>query len=102
MRDKLTTLEVAAAQVKSGAQVVMSANMHGSPMALLRQVVRQGTRNLRVVGVVNGAINIDFLVGAGAVASVDTASLTLGEFARTGPNFARYVKAGRVRALDNT
>ncbi|OGA10717.1 MAG: hypothetical protein A2W68_14620 [Betaproteobacteria bacterium RIFCSPLOWO2_02_64_14] len=102
MRDKLTTLEVAAAQVKSGAQVVMSANMHGSPMALLRQVVRQGTRNLRVVGVVNGAINIDFLVGAGAVASVDTASLTLGEFARTGPNFARYVQAGRVRALDNT
>jgi len=102
MRDKLTTLEVAAAQVKSGAQVVMSANMHGSPMALLRQVVRQGTRNLRVVGVVHGAINIDFLVGAGAVASVDTASLTLGEFARTGPNFARYVQAGRVRALDNT
>lgn len=102
MRDKLTTLEEAAAQVKTGAQVVMSANMHGSPMALLRQVVRQGTRNLRVVGVVNGAINIDFLVGAGAVASVDTASLTLGEFARTGPNFARYVQSGRVKALDNT
>ena len=102
MRDKLTTLEVAAAQVKSGAQVVMSANMHGSPMALLRQVVRQGTRNLRVVGVVHGAINIDFLVGAGVVAIVDTASLTLGEFARTGPNFARYVQSGRVRALDNT
>jgi hypothetical protein len=71
-------------------------------MALLRQVVRQGTRNLRVVGVVNGAINIDFLVGAGAADIVDTASLTLGEFARTGPNFARYVQAGRVRALDNT
>ena len=102
MRDKLMTLEAAAAQVKSGAQVVMSANMHGSPMALLRQVVRQGTRNLRVVGVVNGAINIDFLVGAGAASIVDTASLTLGEFARTGPNFARYVQAGRVRALDNT
>ena len=102
MRDKLTTLEAAAAQVKSGAQVVISANMHGSPMALLRQVVRQGTRNLRVVGVVHGAINIDFLVGAGAASIVDTASLTLGEFARTGPNFARYVQSGRVRALDNT
>ena len=102
MRDKLTTLEVAAAQVKSGAQVVMSANMHGSPMALLRQVVRQGTRDLRVVGVVGGEINIDFLVGAGVVRAVDTSSVTLGEFARTGPNFARYVQAGRVRALDNT
>ncbi len=102
MRDKLNTIEEAAAGVKSGAQVVMSANMHRSPMALLRQVVRQGTRDLRVIGVVGGEINIDFLVGAGAVRVVDTCSVTLGEFARTGPNFARYVQAGRVKALDNT
>ena len=102
MRDKLTSLEQAAASIETGMQLVMSANMHRSPMALLRQVVRQGTRNLRVVGVVGGEINIDFLVGAGAVNSVDTCSVTLGEFARTGPNFARYVQANRVRALDNT
>jgi acyl CoA:acetate/3-ketoacid CoA transferase alpha subunit len=102
MHDKLKTLVEAAARVENGAQLVMSANMHGSPMAVLRQVVRQGTRGLRVVGVVNGAINIDFLVGAGAAVIVDTASLTLGEFARTGPNFARRVQAGGVRALDNT
>ena len=102
MRNKLTTLEEAATSVKTGAQVVMSANMHRSPMALLRQVVRQGTRDLRVVGVVGGEINIDFLVGAGAASIVDTCSVTFGEFARTGPNFARYVLAGRVKALDNT
>jgi glutaconate CoA-transferase subunit A len=102
MRDKLTTLEQAAAAVKTGAQLVMSANMHRAPMALLRQLVRQGTRNLRVIGVVGGEINIDFLVGAGAVGIVDTCSVTLGEFARTGPNFARYVLGGKVRALDNT
>ena len=102
MRDKLNTLEQAAASVKTGASVVMSATMHRAPMALLRQVVRQGTRDLRVVGVVGGEINIDFLVGAGAVRAVDTCSVTLGEFARTGPNFARYVTEGRVRALDNT
>jgi len=102
MRNKLKTLEEAADLVKTGAQLVMSANMHRAPMALLRQVVRQGTRDLRVVGVVGGEINIDFLVGAGAVRVVDTCSVTLGEFARTGPNFARYVEKGRVIALDNT
>ena len=102
MRNKLTSLVEAATEIRSGAQLVMSANMHRSPMALLRQVVRQGTRDLRVIGVVGGEINIDFLVGAGAVNAVDTCSVTLGEFARTGPNFARYVQAGRVRALDNT
>ena len=102
MRDKLNTLEQAATQVKTGAQLVMSANMNRSPMAFLRQVVRQGARDLRVIGVVGGEINIDFLVGAGVVRAVDTCSVTLGEFARTGPNFARYVQAGRVKALDNT
>jgi len=102
MRDKVYPLQQAAGFVKTGAQLVMSANMHRAPMALLRQVVRQGTRNLRVVGVVGGEINIDFLVGAGVVRAVDTCSVTLGEFARTGPNFARYAKAGRVKVLDNT
>ena len=106
MRDKLKTLKEAATQVKSGTRLVMSANLQRAPMAFLREVVRQRTDRLRVIGVVGGEINIDFLVGAGAVDVVDTCSVTcsvtLGEFARTGPNFARYVMAGRVRALDNT
>jgi glutaconate CoA-transferase, subunit A len=102
MRDKLTTLEQAAAAVKTGAQLVMSANIQRAPMALLRQLVRQGTQKLRVIGVVGGDLNIDFLVGAGAVSVVDTCSVTMSEFARTGPNFERYVLANRVRSLDNT
>ena len=102
MREKLRTLEQAGALVPSGANVVMSANMTRSPMALLRQMVRQGVRDLRVTGVVGGEINIDFLVGAGAVRAVDTCSVTLGTFARTGPNFARFAQEGRVKALDNT
>jgi len=102
MRDKVKTLNEAAAHVKTGARLVMSANLQCAPMAFLREVVRQGIENLRVIGAVGGDLNIDFLVGAGAVGVVDTCSVTLGEFARTGPNFARYVEAGRVRALDNT
>jgi acyl CoA:acetate/3-ketoacid CoA transferase alpha subunit len=102
MRDKLKTLKEAAAFVTSGARLVMSSNMQRAPMAFLREVVRRRAANLRVIGVVGGELNIDFLVGAGAVGVVDTCSVTLGEFARTGPNFARYVLAGRVRALDNT
>lgn len=102
MRNKLQTLKAAAARIESGSRLVMSANIHRPPMALLREAVRQGVEKLRVIGVVGGDLNIDFLVGAGAVSAVDTCSMTLGEFARTGPNFARYVQAGRVRSLDNT
>lgn len=102
MRTKLTSLAEAAACVKDGAHLAMSANMQRSPMAFLREVVRRRVKNLRVIGVVGGELNIDFLVGAGAAAIVDTCSVTLGEFARTGPNFARHVIANRIRALDNT
>lgn len=102
MREKISTLADVARLVGSGSSLVMSANMQRAPMAFLREVVRQGARELRVIGVVGGDINIDFLVGAGAVSVVDTCSVTMGEFARTGPNFERYVKSARVRALDNT
>jgi len=102
MKDKLRSLAAAAARVSDGASVVMSAGMNRSPMALLRELVRRKVKSLRVVGVVGGEINIDFLVGAGSAAIVDTCSVTLGEFSRTGPNFGRYVQAGRVKALDNT
>ena len=102
MGTKVQSLKDAAACVKDGARLVMSANLQRSPMAFLREVVKRRVRDLRVIGVVGGELNIDFLVGAGAVGVVDTCSVTLGEFARTGPNFARYVQGGRVRALDNT
>lgn len=102
MRTKVKSLQQAAAGVSDGARLVMSANLHRPPMAFLRELVRRRVRDLRVIGVVGGDLNIDFLVGAGAVGVVDTCSVTLGEFARTGPNFARYVVAGRVRAMDNT
>jgi acyl CoA:acetate/3-ketoacid CoA transferase alpha subunit len=102
MSSKLKSLKEAAASVADGARLVMSANLHRPPMAFLRELVRRKVRDLRVIGVVGGDLNIDFLVGAGAVGVVDTCSVTMGEFARTGPNFARYVVGGRVRSLDNT
>lgn len=102
MPTKLKSLQEAAACVKNGARLVMSANLHRPPMAFLRELVRRKVRDLRIIGVVGGDLNIDFLVGAGAAAVVDTCSVTMGEFARTGPNFARYVTARRVHSLDNT
>ena len=102
MRDKLLSLHAAAELVKDGDQVVMSSRMEGAPMALLRELVQQRRRHLRLLGVVGGTLNLDFLVGAGAAASVDTCSVSLAPFARTGPNFARHVTQGRIKALDNT
>ena len=102
MASKLKALQVCAHHETCTVLHTGGGVLQRSPMAFLRELVRRRVRDLRVIGVVGGDLNIDFLVGAGAVGVVDTCSVTLGEFARTGPNFARHVIAQRVRALDNT
>jgi acyl CoA:acetate/3-ketoacid CoA transferase alpha subunit len=102
MRDKLVAVREAAAGVESGARIVMSATLQRPPMAVLREIVRRRLTDLRLIGVTTGDINFDFLVGAGAARVIDTCAVTLGEFARSGPNFARKVMAGQIRAMDNT
>ena len=102
MRDKLTSLENASKIVQSGSQIVFHGGMDYTPMAMLRQLVRNGVRELNTIGVVGGAMNLDFLVGAGVTATVETCSLGFGQLARVAPNYERYRKAGRVRMKDNT
>jgi len=102
MKEKLISLESAAGEIRDGDQIIMSARMEWAPMAMLRELARQGRRGLRLVGCVGGHINLDFPVGAGMAASIDTCSVHLGEFVRTAPNFSRHVTEGRIKALDNT
>ena len=102
MREKLVGLEQATKIVRDGDQVIFSGGMDWTPMALLRELVRKGVKDLNTVGVVGGAMNLDFLIGAGATATVQTCSLGFGGLARVAPKYDRYQKAGRVKMLDNT
>ncbi len=99
---KTKNLTSAVALVRNGQQLVMSAGMQRAPMAFLRECVRQGKKDLRLVGVVGGAINLDLPLGAGIASSVETCSVSLGKHARTGVNFQRMVEAGELRPLDST
>jgi acyl CoA:acetate/3-ketoacid CoA transferase alpha subunit len=102
MRTKLVPLETAANIVKSGDEVVMSAGFTHSPMAMLRELARRDIDKLHIVGVVGGSLNLDFLVGSGQTAVMDCCSIGFEPFQRNAPNFDRYLKAGRIYAMDNT
>ena len=102
MREKLVSLKQAANMVRDGDQIIFNGAMDWTPMALLRELVRNGIRNLHTVGVVGGALNLDFLIGAGATATVETCSLDFGKYARLAPNYERYQKASRIKMKDNT
>ncbi|PYN60858.1 MAG: hypothetical protein DMD92_05815 [Candidatus Rokuibacteriota bacterium] len=72
-----------------------------TPVALIREVLRSGARDLHVVASSTGGFGIDLLIGAGACASVEFAQIVLNEFGPA-PNFRRYAESGRIRCLDHT
>ncbi len=102
MRTKLVELSDAVKMIRDGDEVVMSSGFTDSPMALLREIVRSDVQDLRVVGVVGGSINLDFLVGSGQTSVMDCCSIGFDPFRREAPNFDRYLREGRIYSMDNT
>ena len=102
MREKLVSLKQAAKLVRNGDKVIMMGGLDYTPMALLRQIVRGGTSDLNTLGVVGASLNLDFLVGAGRTATVETCDFNFQPFARVAPNYLRLQKQGRIKMKDNT
>ena len=92
---RFVTLSEAAAAVPSGAKIAIGGAMVMSPMSFVREMVRQEKRDLDLVVVPIGGINVDMLVGAGCVASVELPQVSLGEYGMA-PNFRRAVESGRI------
>ena len=100
MKCRIMSMAEAASLVKSGDRLVFSGNMDFSPMALIREVIKQGTKNLHLISSSSAAINADLPIGAGAVASVEFPQIALGEFGLA-PHFRKAVESGRIQYRDH-
>ena len=94
-------LEELAACIPDGCKLVMPKDVSGPSLAGVREILRRGTRNLHLVCVPVGGLAADVLIGAGAVATIETSAVTLGELGAA-PRFSAAVREGRVRILDAT
>ncbi len=96
MKEKLCSLEEAvAAHVKDGDVVAIGGvGRNRAPMALVREIVRQGKRNLHIVGREKG-MEFDLLIGAGCVKKVTFALVSLEEYGLA-MNFRRKAQAGEI------
>lgn len=102
MKEKIMTLEQAASLVRNGDLLAMTvAIIDNAPMAFLREIVRKGLRDLRLVTLPGGGLNADFLIGAGAVAAYETCHCSLGPLGPA-PNFQRALRDQRIHLMDNT
>lgn len=87
-----------AALVPDGASVAV-----GRPpaLALIRELIRAGRRDLHLVGVPTGDIGVELLIDAGCARSIESSGVDLGELGQA-PAFAREVEVGRLKVLDST
>ena len=90
-----------AAAVPDGAKLVVAQDNCGVSMAATRELVRRGVRGLHLVCVPVSGMQAEILIGAGAVATLETSAITLGEF---GPahRFIDALRKGRINMLDAT
>src|SRR5258706_6481267 len=97
----LTSLETLAASIPDGALVAVPKDTSGVAMAATRALARRGVRNLHLVCVPTSGLQADLLIGAGAVTTVETSAITLGEFG-TAPYFTTALRKRSLRILDAT
>lgn len=98
MAELFLPLAELAARVPDGARVCLPKQY---PFALLRELVRQGRRNLDVVAAPTGNFGVDFLVAAGVVRSVEAGAVQLGEFGAAA-NFNRAWENGAVEVIETS
>jgi len=95
------TLEELIATVPDGAKIAVPADYSGVAMAATRALIQRGVRRLHLVCVPVGGMQTDMLIGAGAVATIETSGVTLGEFGAA-PRFAEAIQHGAITLMDAT
>jgi glutaconate CoA-transferase subunit A len=101
MKVKQKSLAEAVALIRNGDVVGIGGHTsRRHPMALIREIVRQRKKRLHVVGWNNG-IDMDLLIGAGCVETVETSYVGLGSFGLA-PNFRRAAEQGRINVIEHS
>lgn len=102
MTDKVIALGEVGRYVQSGMTLGIGGGpLLAAPMALVREVIRSGARDLHLVASSTGGVSFDLLIGAGCAASVEFAQIIFNEYGPA-PNFCRYAEAGRIQCRDHT
>jgi len=90
-----------AALIPDGALIALPPDYSMPAMAVVRALILQEKRDLRLLGVPVLGLCADLLIGAGCVAEVHSSAVSLGE-AGLAPRFSEAVENNRVKVVDAT
>jgi len=95
------SLDEALSCIVDGCMLVVPREVSGVPMAATRALIRRGIKRLHLVALPTSTLQADLLIGAGAIETLETSAVSLGEFGAA-PRFTDAMTNGRIRMLDAT
>ena len=96
-----TAADDLAALVPDGAFIALPPDYSMPAMAVVRALILQKKKNLRLLGVPVLGLCADLLIGAGCVAEVESSAVSLGE-AGLAPRFSEAAENGEIAVRDAT
>ena len=97
----MVSLEALAARIQPGQSLAIPFDNAGVSMAATAALIEAGITDLTLVCVPISGMQADLLIGSGAVASLETSAVSLGE-AGGAPRFGAAVRSGNLALLDST
>jgi glutaconate CoA-transferase subunit A len=99
--NKLVDLDCAVGGIADGAMVALGGGLSARlPMALVRELIRQGRRNLHVVGSAHG-IDVDLLVAAGAISVCEESYVGFEQDLGLAPAYRRAAENGTLEVHES-
>src|SRR5699024_1247048 len=99
--DKRVSLQDAGVIVKNGDIIALGGNvLHRSPMAFVRELVRQNKQQLKIVKTA-GAHDIDLLSAVGAVVTVDAGFVSYETKYGLAMHYRHAVQSGTIKANEH-
>ncbi len=96
-KEVVASIADAAAKIRSGQTIAVGGfGADNHPMALIREIIRKGTKDLTVIASATAGLEIDLLIGAGCVKKLIAPYVGQEMYCPIGHNFRKYVESGEI------
>jgi glutaconate CoA-transferase subunit A len=100
-KEVVSSIADAAAKIKNGQTVAIGGfGADNHPMALVREIIRQGTKDLTIIASATAGLEIDLLIGAGCVKKLIAPYVGQEMYCPIGHNFRKYAEAGLIEVWE--
>lgn len=97
----LMDAKAVAMNVEDGMTVSIGGFLNSShPMALVREIIKRGVKNLTIMPSVSASLEADLLIGAGCVKKIITAYCGAEEYAPICPLFRAFAEQGKLQVWE--